>query len=316
MLNLFEGKDRLSELMDTFKVWKRPQFIMCFDGELNSELVRFLYVFKQGTLAVEAFKKPTLHLVAFWRQKLLSHCESVRETIMQEDDNGVEVELPPDSDGIIAIKRRIREQILQKFILEPLHIVAALLDLRQKHRLHRMGINETQVTQGKSDLAALMLKVGPGRTHVSASRRPITSRQGNKSKKRKTVIRSEVGPSICNDDESDVDSKDDAAQEQSAMRVTIDKELLDYMIFKLTPDEKKQIENDTPNSGLLSWWHDRAVAFAILARVARYVLAYPTASAKSKCNFSDAGNTLIHKRNQLSPNIINTLLFMRSNIAK
>jgi hypothetical protein len=66
MLNSFEGKDRLSKLMDTFKVWKRPQFIACLDGELNSELVRFLYVFKQGTLALKAFKKPTVHLVAFW----------------------------------------------------------------------------------------------------------------------------------------------------------------------------------------------------------------------------------------------------------
>jgi hypothetical protein len=130
--------------MDTFKVWKWPQFIPCLDGEeLNSELVRFLYVFKQGTPSLEAFKKPTLHLVAFWCQKLLSHCEPVREIVMQEDNNGVKVKLPPDSDDIIAIKRRVREQILQKFILEPLHIVAALLDSRQKHRLHRMGINET-----------------------------------------------------------------------------------------------------------------------------------------------------------------------------
>ncbi|CAM6079911.1 unnamed protein product [Sphagnum tenellum] len=166
---------------------------------------------------------------------------------MQEDD------LPPDSDDIIVIKRRVREQILQKFILEPLHIVAALLNPRQKHRLHRMGINETQVTQGKSDLAALMLKVGPRRTHVSALGRPISNRQGSKSKKRKMVICSEVGPSICNDDESNVDSKDDVAQEQLAMRVAIDKELLDYMTLKLTPDEKKHIENDTPSSGLLSW---------------------------------------------------------------
>jgi len=261
MLNSFKGKDRLSELMDTFKVWKRPQFIVCLDGELNSELVRFLYVFKQGTLALEAFKKPTPHLVAFWRQKLLSHCEPIRETVMQEDDNDVEVELLPDCDDIIAIKRRVRKQILQKFILEPLHIVAALLDPRQKHRLHRMGINETQVTQGKSDLAALMLKVGPGRTHVLASRRPISSRQGSKSKKHKTMIRSEVGPSICSNDESDVNSKDDAAQEQSATRVAIDKELLDYMTLKLMPDEKKQIENDTPSSGLLSWWRGRVTAF-------------------------------------------------------
>jgi hypothetical protein len=28
---------------------------------------------------------------------------------MQDDDNGVEVELPPDSDDIIAIKQRVRE---------------------------------------------------------------------------------------------------------------------------------------------------------------------------------------------------------------
>ncbi len=161
-----------------------------------------------------------------------------------------------------------------------------------------------------------MLKVGPGRTHVSASHRPISSRQGSKSKKRKTVIRSEVGPSICSDDESDVNSEDDAAQEQSATRVAIDKELLDYMTLKLTSDEKKQIENDTPSSGLLSWWRGRAGAFAILARAARCVLAYPAASAKSECNFSDVGNTLTHKRNQLSPNTVDTLLFMRSNIAK
>jgi hypothetical protein len=40
------------------------------------------------------------------------------------------------------------------------------------------------------------------------------------------MIRSKVGPSICSDDESDVDSKDDAAQEQSTTRVAIDKELL------------------------------------------------------------------------------------------
>jgi hypothetical protein len=166
------------------------------------------------------------------------------------------------------------------------------------------------------DLAALMLKVGPGRTHVSASCRPISSRQGSKSKKRKTVIRSEVGPSICNDDESDVDSEDDAAQEQSATRVAINKELLDYMTLKLTPDEKKQIENNTPSSGLLSWWCGRATAFAILARAARYVLAYLAASTESECNFNDVGNTLTHKRNQLSPNTVDTLLFMRSNIAK
>jgi hypothetical protein len=179
-----------------------------------------------------------------------------------------------------------------------------------------MGINKTQVTQGKSDLAALMFKVGPSRTHVLASRRPISSKQGSKSKKRKTVIRSEVGPSICSDDESDVDSEDDAAQKQSTTRVAIDKELLDYMTLKLTSDEKKQIENDTPSSGLLSWWRDRVAAFTILARAARCVLVYPAASAKSECNFSDAGNTLTHKRNQLSSNTVDTLLFMRSNIAK
>jgi len=88
------------------------------------------------------------------------------------------------------------------------------------------------------------------------------------------------------------------------------------MTLELTPDKKKQIEYDMPSSGLLSWWCDRATAFAILACVARCVLAYLATFAKSECNFSNAGNTLTHKRNQLSPNIVDTLLFMRLNIAK
>jgi hypothetical protein len=92
--------------------------------------------------------------------------------------------------------------------------------------------------------------------------------------------------------------------------------LLDYMTLKLTPNEKKQIENNMPSNGLLSWWRGRATAFAIMACAARCVLAYPAASAKSECNFSNAGNTLTHKRNQLSPNTVDTLLFMRLNITK
>jgi hypothetical protein len=129
------------------------------------------------------------------------------------------------------------------------------------------------------------------------------------------VICSELGPSICNDDESDVDSEDDAAQEQSAMRVTIN-ELLDYMTLKLTPGEKKQIENDMLNSGLLSWWRSRTAAFAIMDRAAHCVLAYPTASARASATSATLAIPFTHKRNELSPNTVDTLLFMRSNIAK
>ncbi|CAM6065085.1 unnamed protein product [Sphagnum tenellum] len=88
------------------------------------------------------------------------------------------------------------------------------------------------------------------------------------------------------------------------------------MTLKLTSDEKKQIENDTLSNGLLSWWRGRAAAFATLARAARWVLAYPATSTKSEGNFNDASNILTHKRNQLSLNTIDMLLFMRSNIAK
>ncbi|CAK9195231.1 unnamed protein product [Sphagnum troendelagicum] len=69
------------------------------------------------------------------------------------------------------------------------------------------------------------------------------------------------------------------------------------MTFKLTSDEKKQIENDTLSSGLSSWWRGRAVAFAILARAVRCVLAYPATSTMNECNFSDTSNILTHKRN-------------------
>ncbi|KAI9918471.1 hypothetical protein PsorP6_011326 [Peronosclerospora sorghi] len=52
--------------------------------------------------------------------------------------------------------------------------------------------------------------------------------------------------------------------------------------------------------------------FLNLARVVRSVLAVPASSAKSECNFSDAGSTVTKKRNRLDPHKQDDLMFLRS----
>ncbi|KAH9153253.1 hypothetical protein AeRB84_004457 [Aphanomyces euteiches] len=286
----------MAELMETFSKNKRQTLILSLEKELNTEMVRFFLLFKQATLALECFKKPMFHLVAFWRQKLLSHCIRITEPRNINDDNAVDTELMPDSDDMAAIKLRIHEQISAKFTIEPLHVVAAMLDPRQKHRLQKMGITDDQARRGKLDLKALMLQFS---THTSVASYSKSSDSTNSS----------------DDNGCEGSDDDNNAQANANSLLAIDKELLDYMPLKLTQDEKALLDrHDLPQGGLLSWWRGRAATFPHLARVVRSVLKIPASTAKSECNFSDAANTLTPKRNQLSPNTVDTLLFMRSNI--
>ncbi len=64
---------------------------------------------------------------------------------------------------------------------------------------------------------------------------------------------------------------------------------------------------------VLDWWKKNEDKFPVLSLVARFVLALPASSAKSECNFSDAGNTLTELRTNLSPNHVDELVFLKSN---
>ena len=49
----------------------RVHLILCIDKALLEQTVYFLGEFRHATLALEAWRAPTIHLVIFWKWRLL-----------------------------------------------------------------------------------------------------------------------------------------------------------------------------------------------------------------------------------------------------
>ncbi|CAM9526079.1 unnamed protein product, partial [Phaeothamnion confervicola] len=63
---------------------------------------------------------------------------------------------------------------------------------------------------------------------------------------------------------------------------------------------------------ILVWWRDRGVEFPKLALLARRVLCIPATSASSERLFSVAGQVVTKKRNRLSEQSVETLVFLHN----
>ncbi|GBG73530.1 hypothetical protein CBR_g16873 [Chara braunii] len=134
--------DVLARLANTNRQANRQFLITRIDKNSLAELTQFLKRFHTATLKLEQYLEPTLHLVAFERSALLEYCKPRNESYNCEDDEGKKFTVPSDSDHIIAVKMLISDVLKDKWILHDLHIVAALLDPRQKDRLDRFGLSE------------------------------------------------------------------------------------------------------------------------------------------------------------------------------
>jgi len=87
------------------------------DDKLLTELAAFLEVFKTAFLELEATKTPTLQLALPWFYKLNSHCD-VSAT---------------DSVEIASLKTTAISLIDSKFIMQPLHNLAAALNPKMRN---------------------------------------------------------------------------------------------------------------------------------------------------------------------------------------
>ena len=86
------------------------------DKELLGEIVNFLSVFHEATVALKGESEPTIHLVVPLIKKLTRHCQTT-------DD---------DSDNVATLKNACVDLIEEKCHIHILHKVAVFLNPRQK----------------------------------------------------------------------------------------------------------------------------------------------------------------------------------------
>jgi hypothetical protein len=284
---------------------------------LLKEFTTFLAMFQQATLALEQFKTPTLHKVAYWRNMLLNHLAPVDENILDEDG---EVVKSKDSAPIIAIKKIIKPIFEEMFKLKPIHVVAVLLDPVMKNRLRgTLRVDTDHIDEGKLLLKEYMHKIGDGKEEAEVSDVPAPPPA---KKQRLDGLQSMYDGA---DDDEYEDLVEQARTPTDSLAIRIDTEFRVYLEYKLSDQEQKDVVEAVRNSlptkdkknadfRVLTWWKIKGAAmFPIMARVARSILCVPAASAKSECNFSDTGNTITLKRNGIKPSVVNDLMFLRSN---
>lgn len=67
------------------------------------------------------------------------------------------------------------------------------------------------------------------------------------------------------------------------------------------------------SADIYDWWRTNQHSFPILSRIARKYLSIPATSVPSERLFSDAGNQITSKRNQISSEVISKLMFIKRN---
>lgn len=278
--------------------------IEAVDYTILEEMVRFLTPFKLKSKMLESTNSPTIHLSCIVRDALLKHCapvETETQSITTVDGVRTEKIIPPDSEGLINIKRLIHDQIMEKFILQPIHFAGAFLDPRQKFRLASIGIDDTEIAAGIAFVIDKMRIVGPGKS----SRTPAQVTRAARSPKRRRIDLQPV--SMFDVVESDSDDGD----ETKVLELQIMRELAEYKSHRV--DKASTTLMNASDEGLLMWWKSQAAIWPILSRAARWILAASASSAKSEHNFSEVGNHISKKRTQLKPKTVNTLMILRSN---
>jgi hypothetical protein len=72
--------------------------------------------------------------------------------------------------------------------------------------------------------------------------------------------------------------------------------------------------SNTESTGLLKFWVNFSYVYPNIAKMAKKILAIPATQFESERNFSANGRTLKSRRNRLSPENVDLLLFIRKNL--
>ena len=243
------------------------------DPTLLDCIVTFLEKFVDACKDLESEKTPTLHLAVPWLYKLKLHCSS-----------------PSECQAIGEIKRRAADLLQNKFRLQPVHYVAAVLNPKMKS-LKMMDLSEQKEEVYKSlrDMVA---------ADLSEAGRPTSD------------VHSSGGSSsdaVAMEERSPVSKKprlfEDFEDDDTTQAVPTD-EVTQYLAMRVPRDSTVSV---------LEWWKGHESELPKLAQVARRVLSIPASSAASERAFSAAGLTISQRRTALDADTVNNILFIHSN---
>lgn len=329
-----------SEILSVLVDKKKTVKVARIKDDLLRELIAFLSEFRIVTLALEKRSVPTIHEVVYWRHRLLAHLrineeeEEVAATVGGRDDGAVTV----DSEPTRALKRILKPTIEGFFVLEPIHVVAALLDPAQKHRARKFGVSDAQIENGCRQLKKHMKTIGlaSGSDTRDASAcflvRPLV-------KKQRVEPRRVAASQYSDDEEEDINDSDDTTDDDRRrgdadkpaifLNAQVEVEFEKYMSYVVSKSERQAMselslkgkdlaaKNRPMESGfpLLTWWQRVGSSeFPILTRVARSILCIPASSSAQAIviDGEDEDETMAAKCARLALPSVNDLMFLRS----
>ncbi len=213
-------------------------------------------------MALEKFKHPIFHKVAWWRHVILGHLRLVLNDVVDEDGN---VTTAKDSNSIKAIKGIMLPLLYSKFVLDDIHVMASLLDPIMKSRLVRLGVERNQIEQAKDKLKDAMIKYA----HLDDEEEDVPPTRSPVKKKVRSLVLM-YDQMLDDDNEEDNVPPTEGHDATVTLNTRVDNEYEAYMKHKVTNGEMRQCA-DSDASGefhVLSWWKRKGKdLFPILVRV-------------------------------------------------
>jgi hypothetical protein len=267
------------EVHDILSKRKELKYLYAIDKEVLSQIVSFLEHFKVASEKACSDSHPTLHFVVPLYQQLLKMC------VTEVDD----------IEPIKLLKARAKQALPQKVRLDVLHDVAVFLNpcmkglnfltsARKKAVLEKMRQFIGEVTSLQQEALAQ----NNNNTHIVAdgeAAEHLVAGADDPNPRKKVKI----------DDFSDLCDPDEGIDRTS--------ELSDYVNMKVSKD-----------TDMMQFWRDNSKLLPNMFLVACRILCIPASSAASERVFSTAGRVLEKRRTNLSPNTVDSLLFLHSNM--
>ncbi|CAF4238185.1 unnamed protein product [Rotaria magnacalcarata] len=252
------------------------KYLSGIDRYLIKDITDLLSVFKICSEKLSADDNPTLHAVLPWFVKLKKTCEP-RST---------------DKLYVIQLKKALLEKLDEKIWITDIHYIATFLHPETKSLPTLSHSERNKVVQSvKKMLKTVGLDENSADTIIVTDNDKIKRRR-NKRAKRADITVDDILKEFASNDNSLTDSDNDVYDE-----------VLEYMKSKVIYEKGEDV---------LSWWKKYSCIYGKLSSLALALLSIPASSATSERVFSETGRILESRRQQLAPDSLDSLVFLRN----